>query len=79
MHGNEFKGAKDMFLVPWNSIWPPCDKIKVYIISQPGDAIPPIFAYNHSFGKSIVGGYVYRGCQNPNLNGKYILGDTMTS
>ncbi|XP_044163472.1 HHIP-like protein 2 [Acropora millepora] len=43
------------------------------------DAIPPIFAYNHSFGKSIVGGYVYRGCQNPNLNGKYILGDTMTS
>jgi len=43
------------------------------------DAIPPIFAYNHSVGKSIVGGYVYRGCQNPNLYGKYILGDTMTS
>jgi len=42
-------------------------------------AIPPIFAYNHSIGKSIVGGYVYRGCQNPNLSGKYIFGDTMTS
>ena len=44
-----------------------------------GDAIPPIFAYNHSVGKSVVGGYVYRGCQNPNLYGKYIFGDTMTS
>lgn len=43
------------------------------------DAIPPIFSYNHSFGKSVVGGYVYRGCQNPNLSGKYIFGDTMTS
>ncbi|KAL9954842.1 hypothetical protein ACROYT_G042423 [Oculina patagonica] len=43
------------------------------------DAIPPIFAYNHSVGKSIVGGYVYRGCQNPNLYGKYIFGDTITS
>ena len=44
-----------------------------------GNAILPIFAYNHSIGKSIVGGYVYRGCQNPNLSGKYIFGDTMTS
>nr|XP_039248973.1 HHIP-like protein 2 isoform X1 [Styela clava] len=37
--------------------------------------IPPIHAYSHSVGKSITGGYVYRGCQNPNLEGKYIFGD----
>ncbi|XP_039248035.2 HHIP-like protein 1 [Styela clava] len=37
--------------------------------------IRPIHAYSHSVGKSVTGGYVYRGCQNPNLRGKYIFGD----
>ncbi|XP_061482423.1 HHIP-like protein 2 isoform X2 [Rhineura floridana] len=41
------------------------------------DDIPPIFAYSHSVGKSVTGGYVYRGCQSPNLNGLYIFGDFM--
>nr|XP_054758416.1 HHIP-like protein 1 isoform X1 [Lytechinus pictus] len=35
----------------------------------------PIHAYPHTVGKSVIGGYVYRGCQYPNLNGKYIFGD----
>ncbi|XP_077995601.1 HHIP-like protein 2 isoform X2 [Glandiceps talaboti] len=35
----------------------------------------PIHAYSHSVGKSVTGGYVYRGCQSPNLNGHYIFGD----
>ncbi|XP_030855140.1 HHIP-like protein 2 isoform X3 [Strongylocentrotus purpuratus] len=35
----------------------------------------PIHAYPHTIGKSVIGGYVYRGCQYPNLNGKYIFGD----
>ncbi|XP_038072521.1 HHIP-like protein 2 isoform X2 [Patiria miniata] len=39
------------------------------------DEILPIHAYPHSVGKSVTGGYVYRGCQSPNLNGKYIFGD----
>uniref|UniRef100_A0A8C5MZ10 HHIP like 2 n=1 Tax=Leptobrachium leishanense TaxID=445787 RepID=A0A8C5MZ10_9ANUR len=38
----------------------------------------PIFAYGHSVGKSVTGGYVYRGCEFPNLNGLYIFGDFMT-
>lgn len=37
--------------------------------------VPPIYVYNHSVGKSVTGGYVYRGCHNPNLEGKYIFGD----
>ncbi|KPP79381.1 HHIP-like protein 2-like [Scleropages formosus] len=41
------------------------------------DDIPPIFAYAHHVGKSVTGGYVYRGCESPNLNGLYIFGDFM--
>ncbi|XP_069771836.1 HHIP-like protein 1 isoform X2 [Narcine bancroftii] len=40
--------------------------------------ILPIFAYPHSVGKSITGGYIYRGCESPNLNGLYIFGDFMS-
>uniref|UniRef100_A0A673JHG9 HHIP-like 2 n=1 Tax=Sinocyclocheilus rhinocerous TaxID=307959 RepID=A0A673JHG9_9TELE len=42
------------------------------------DDILPIFAYGHHVGKSVTGGYVYRGCESPNLNGLYIFGDFMS-
>uniref|UniRef100_A0A3B5MB93 SRCR domain-containing protein n=1 Tax=Xiphophorus couchianus TaxID=32473 RepID=A0A3B5MB93_9TELE len=38
----------------------------------------PIFDYPHKLGKSVTGGYVYRGCEMPNLNGLYIFGDFMS-
>ncbi|NXI57697.1 HIPL2 protein, partial [Chloroceryle aenea] len=41
------------------------------------DDILPIFAYGRNVGKSVTGGYVYRGCESPNLNGFYIFGDFM--
>ncbi|NXW45877.1 HIPL2 protein, partial [Nyctiprogne leucopyga] len=41
------------------------------------DDILPIFAYGRNVGKSVTGGYVYRGCESPNLNGLYIFGDFM--
>ncbi|XP_028616883.1 HHIP-like protein 2 isoform X2 [Grammomys surdaster] len=40
--------------------------------------ILPIYAYGHEVGKSVTGGYVYRGCESPNLNGLYIFGDFMS-
>nr|XP_055027639.1 HHIP-like protein 2 isoform X1 [Misgurnus anguillicaudatus] len=42
------------------------------------DDVLPIFAYGHHVGKSVTGGYVYRGCESPNLNGLYIFGDFMS-
>lgn len=36
----------------------------------------PVFEYNHDNGdRSITGGFVYRGANNPSLFGKYIYGD----
>uniref|UniRef100_A0A2K5C4C4 HHIP like 2 n=1 Tax=Aotus nancymaae TaxID=37293 RepID=A0A2K5C4C4_AOTNA len=42
------------------------------------DDVLPIYAYGHAVGKSVTGGYVYRGCESPNLNGLYIFGDFMS-
>ena len=39
------------------------------------DTIFPIHDYPHSVGRSVTGGYVYRGCSFPNLQGLYFFGD----
>jgi uncharacterized repeat protein (TIGR03806 family) len=41
-----------------------------------GTEQPPIWEWEHStFNTCIIGGYVYRGTEFPELNGKYIFGD----
>uniref|UniRef100_G3TYX8 Soluble scavenger receptor cysteine-rich domain-containing protein SSC5D n=1 Tax=Loxodonta africana TaxID=9785 RepID=G3TYX8_LOXAF len=51
---------------------------RLTLTSAPADDVLPIFAYPHKLGKSVTGGYVYRGCEYPNLNGLYIFGDFMS-
>jgi len=40
---------------------------------------PPIYDYSHNVGRSIIGGFVYRGNESPTLKGKYVFGDWSTS
>ena len=36
---------------------------------------PPVFEYDHQDGKSVTGGFVYRGSNIPAIKGKYIFAD----
>jgi glucose/arabinose dehydrogenase len=61
--------------------WPACEG---FAGSCPG-AIPPVFAYPHqdpggdvAHGCAIMGGYVYRGTQIPELAGRYLYADLCT-
>ncbi|XP_043536604.1 HHIP-like protein 1 [Chiloscyllium plagiosum] len=51
---------------------------KPFSLGCVADDVLPIFAYPHRLGRSVIGGYVYRGCEMPNLNGLYIFGDFMS-
>jgi len=39
----------------------------------------PINEYSHDLGRSITGGFLYRGTESPKLDGKYVFGDWSSS
>jgi len=44
---------------------------------RPPGAVDPILDYPHSTGQVIIGGYVYRGREIPDLRGTYVFGDNL--
>jgi glucose/arabinose dehydrogenase len=42
---------------------------------DPTRYVPPIADYSHELGCSVTGGYVYRGVDQPELDGAYLFGD----
>lgn len=47
--------------------------------SLPPGVVGPVHDYAHSAGRcSVTGGYLYRGCAVPELDGKYLFGDYCT-
>lgn len=40
-----------------------------------GPLVDPTFEYDHTVGRSITGGFVYRGSNNPSMQGRYVFGD----
>src|SRR6266496_2360122 len=44
-------------------------------VPTPPGAVDPIFDYPRSAGRTVIGGYVYRGQRIPNLRGVYVFAD----
>ena len=49
--------------------------ISTDLTALPPGLIDPIMQYDHDEGVSIIGGFVYRGTQMPELTGKYVFGE----
>ena len=55
--------------------WPLMEGPQCRSASCPAGLVAPIAAYDHGSGCSVIGGYIYRGTAQPQLQGAYFFGD----
>ena len=55
--------------------WPLMEGPQCRSGSCPANLVAPIAAYDHDSGCSVIGGYIYRGTAQPQLQGAYFFGD----
>ena len=58
---------------PFGPLSPPSNCSPVGLNGEP--LLNPVAEYGHEDGIAVIGGFVYRGSQSPQLQGKYIFGD----
>jgi len=54
---------------------PNCELDMITIEVDPDDLLDPVLDYDRDTGRSVTGGYVYRGGDIPDLEGVYVFGD----
>ncbi|KAM4904253.1 LOW QUALITY PROTEIN: HHIP-like protein 2 [Sylvia borin] len=77
---NRFEGT-DLIVKGGNYSWRAKEGVECYeklCHNSAMDDIQSIFAYGCGVGRSVTGGFVYRGCESPSWNGLYIIGDFMS-
>ncbi len=57
---------------------PRCEVEKITVSVDADSFVEPVIDYDRETGKSITGGYVYRGASIPDLTGVYVFGDYIT-
>jgi len=76
LEGSYLYDPDNNFDGPRNSVLPDePDPDTGLTLAQTLGILSPIAEYNHDDGRSVVGGFVYRGTLMPHLYGKYIFGD----
>ena len=77
MPGLEEVDVVSLFAGGTNFGWPVTEGSACYAASSCNQTglTGPVAEYTHSLGRSITGGYVYRGAQIPELVGHYFYGD----
>jgi glucose/arabinose dehydrogenase len=57
---------------------PQTGNVSNYLTGLPSTLVDPVAEYDHDDGSAIIGGYMYRGSDIPELVGKYVFGDFTT-
>ena len=81
--GQSTREEVNVIITGRNYQWPYMEGLTTGVRAKPSTIIgieqPPVVDFNRTEGRTIIGGYVYRGTRFPELSGRYIAGDYSTN